>query len=547
MHLVSALTAGIKGAENGSATFTLRGTGTPTTVFRDFEGQDPVSSGEAIALDANGGVEIYVDVLTTVTVQSSLGLDVREFVAGYSAPGIELRSVAFTGQAYDDGSGQTIKGTAQPTTLQAIADRWLDVNKGPDWKVPDGSGGFISIPDALASITGLFVNPMASAFGAIGDGANNDLPALDAATLVAAAINGTIVLAHGRFRTVDTWVIPANVNVFGLGANSATIAIDNAANAPAIQISAPPAPSVFRSQKIENFGISADQANSGTVIEVADPGLILRDIIIGADDDNFTGLMVVPTSGDADDHLHLEGCRFNINSVGNIFAIGDLAYTGELRVSGCYMRLGDGFTGSGIRGATGSIESCTFDNTINTASGSRNINVDDSAFCAIFGNHFTDTAGAGTSAITIGALATGLMREAANTTDGDTRPIDTGVTSPEESLVHVPSVRRRRNVNGSGTDLVLDIIDTDVFDYSYVPRTVNTNFSFTLNGVVLDGHRYVVVIRNTTGSNINNVTPPGSSSTFSIGSGKMKIAEFIAVTDGTSVEWLLTGTPYESD
>ncbi len=552
MHLVSALASGISGAANGMATFTFRGTGTPVTVFRDFEGQDPVSSGEAIVLDANGGAEVYVDVLTTVLVLDSIGTQVREFVAGYSAPGIELRSTSFTGQAYDDGTGMTIAGIGQPTTIQRAMDRWIETNGSTDWKVKLADGSEVSIPAALASITGLFINPTSPAFGAVGDGVNNDLPAFDAATLIAALIDGTIVLPHGEYRLVDTWVIPANVNVFGLGANSSSILLDNAGNVPAIQISAPSAPSNFRTQTLHNFGINSAQVSTGTVIEVADPGVVLRELVIGDKNDNFTGRLVVPTSGDADDHLHLEGCRFKANDTAGSTdpSIGDFAtYTGELRMTRCYMKFLAGFTGHGVVGHTGTIEACTFD-MVGIFFLRSVIIVLDSAFCSIIGNHFTDSnISFGNAVIDIIGI-TGQMREAGNTFGGtDMRPLKSPYSAPAESSISLLGLRRARNADGDGTDLTLNILDADIFDYTYVSRTVSTNFSVGVEGSANtpDGHRHMIVIRNTTGSNITTVSVNGSSGTFNIQAGKMRILEFYAVFDGTSVEWLLGPEPFVSD
>ncbi len=553
MHLVSALASGIAGAANGMATFTFRGTGTPTTVFRDFEGQDPVSSGEPIVLDANGGVEVYVDVLTTVTVQDSIGTVVREFVAGFSAPGIELRSTSFTGQAYDDGSGRTITGIGQPTTIQRAMDRWIETNGSTDWKVKLPDGSEVSIPEALASITGLFINPMSPAFGAVGDGVNNDLPALVAATIVASLIDGTIVLAHGEFRTIDTWVIPANVNVFGLGANSASILIDNASDAPAIQISAPSSPSSFRTQTLSNFGINAAQANDGTVIEVADPGVVLRELIIGDKNDNFGARLVVPTSGDADDHLHLEGCRFKANNdgVSTDPSIGDDAYTGELRMTRCYMKFLTSFNGFGVIGHTGSIEACTFD-VVGISLFKAVILMKDTAFCSVLGNHFTDSnASFGNRVLDVSGITTGQLREAGNTFAAGTnmRSVGDSYFTPEESQISLLGVRRARNADGDGTDLTLNITDADIFDYTYIDRTVSTNFSIGIASSVNtpDGHRHLLVVRNTTGSSITTVSVNGSSGTFNIQAGKMRILEFYAVFDGTSVEWLLGPEPFVSD
>lgn len=546
MHLVSALTAGIKGAENGSATFTLRGTGTPTTVFRDFEGQDPVSSGEAIALDANGGAEVYVDVLTTVTVQSSLGIEVREFVAGYSAPGIELRSQSFSGQAYDDGSGQTIKGTSQPTTMQAIADLWLTVNKGPDWKIEDGDGNIVSIPDALAGATGLFVNPRSAEYGAEGDGANNDLPALDAATADAALIDGTIVLPHGIYRIVGTWVIPANVNIFGLGTSSVAILNDSAANENTISVSTPSSPSQFRTQFIEGFRIEAEQANTGIALQLNDPTVILRDVTIGSLNAFMTG-HAIEVSGSTGDYLDMDNVRINLHGDTVDVVAHSGTWTGAIVAFRCLVVLPALSHTDGIKMFTGAVTNCFFDNTaVDTGSFAVDITCTANGFTSIVGNHFTDRTADFIFAIDLADLGTGRMRESSNTFESSVTPVNGQQTGTNENKVLLGSARRERAVDGSGTDAAVAI--ANVFkDWVFIDRTVSTNFSFSLISSAIAGQTFTVSIKNSSGGNITAITPHGGAATVSLSNGDSKVFHYMGVTGtGSAIGYHLLGTPHAS-
>lgn len=551
MHLVSALTAGIKGAENGSATFTLRGTGTPTTVFRDFEGQDPVSSGDAIALDANGGAEIYVDVLTTVTVQSSLGIEVREFVAGYSAPGIELRSQSFTGQAYDDGSGKTITGTSQPTTLQAIADRWLDVNEAPDWKILDENGNAVSIGDALAGATGLFINPRSAEYGAEGDGVNNDLPALDAATADAALIDGTIVLPHGIYRIVGTWVIPANVSIFGLGATSVAVAIDNGADANAMSVTAPSSQDRFRTQFIEGFRIEAQQANAGVGLQLNDPATVLKDISIGSLNAFMTGHAIELTGVDGD-FVHMDDVRVDFHGTASeLVSATDGAWQGELRASKCYFRYTStaAVASQGIQMHNGTVSECTFDGSaVIIGSDVQFVRTqgDDSAV-AIQGCRFIASA---TDADVVKPMWIGVVLIDGKVSESDNLFIgdfdDQAVFGQLSGRrVNSLSARARRAPDEVSTGAVDGNYDGLNFDSVYVDRQSTGTWSFGFANDGNEGYVFTTIVRNTSGGNIV-VFPKDGVASFGLSDGKVGVFQHISMDIGGTRKWWPLSEPYES-
>lgn len=551
MHLVSALASGIAGAENGQATFTFRGTGTPTAVFRDFEGQDPVSSGEAIDLDANGGVEIYVDVLTTVTVQSSLGIEVREFVAGYSAPGIELRSQSFTGQAYDDGSGQTITGTAQPTTLQSIADLWLDVNKGPDWKIEDADGNIVSIPDALAGATGLFINPRSSEYGAEGDGVNNDLPALDAATADAALIDGTIVLPHGIYRIVGTWVIPANVSIFGLGATSVAVAIDNAADANAISVTAPSSQDPFRTQFIEGFRIEAQQANAGIGLQLNGPATVLKDISIGSLNALMTGHSIDLTGVDGD-FVHMDDVRIDFHGTASeLVSATDGAWQGEVRITKCYFRFTStaAVTSQGIQMHNGTVSECTFDGSAAIVGSDVQFvrtQGDDSAV-AVQGCRFiaSSTESDVVVPMWIGVtLVDGKVAESDNLFIGDFDD-RAGFGLDSGRRIISSSARARRDADLVSTGAVDGTFSGTQFDSQYVERQTTGAWAFGFTNDGNEGYVFTTIVRNNAGGNIN-VTPDDGTNSFTIADGKVGVFQHISMDIGGTKKWWPMAEPYES-
>lgn len=228
MHLISALISGVRGAENGSVQVSRRGTAQPATVYQSFEGGDPDANGFA-NLDSNGGVELYVDTTATVKVFSKDGNVVREFVAASAAPAIEVRSASFTGQEYDDGSGIKPAGGGQPTTLQAIADLWLQVNLAKDFKIGDGQGNEITLPDLIVALLHGSLDVTAPQFGAKGDGINDDLQAFIDADAEATSRGGATILVPASsafYRWSSTFTPGPLNNLIGVSPASSRIQID---------------------------------------------------------------------------------------------------------------------------------------------------------------------------------------------------------------------------------------------------------------------------------------------------------------------------------
>ena len=190
MHAIDALVSGIRGAELGSVRLYRRGTSTPATWYADFEASSANSTGDAIALDSNGGVEVYVNELVDVRVFDVNGTTVREFIAGSQAYAVEVISQSFTGTDYQ--SGQT--GTSRPTDVGTVLDRWLTSAGAADWEVLF-SGSAARLQDALGAIYGLFYNVKSPEFGAVGDGATDDTAAWQAAHDAALAAGGGVVVA----------------------------------------------------------------------------------------------------------------------------------------------------------------------------------------------------------------------------------------------------------------------------------------------------------------------------------------------------------------
>lgn len=193
MHLISALAAGVTGAENGTASIYRRGTATPTTWYEDFEGAGP-KTGD-VTLDQHGGAEVYVNELVTVTVRDLDGGAVRTFTAGVDAPAVEVKSQSFTGTNYET----AITGAGEPTTLQKVLDRWFDSSGAVDFQVlVNGNPTNISTFSDL--VTENVFNVQDEAYGAVGDGTTDDTSSIQAAISAAqAAGGGTVFFPSGEY------------------------------------------------------------------------------------------------------------------------------------------------------------------------------------------------------------------------------------------------------------------------------------------------------------------------------------------------------------
>jgi hypothetical protein len=109
MHLIQTLAAGVKGAENGTATIVKRGTSTNATYYTDFDGGDGGTTG-SLTLDSNGGAVRYVDELVDVVVKDSSGTTVRSFTEMVGSGNVEVKSQSFTGTHYDTGASAASNG-----------------------------------------------------------------------------------------------------------------------------------------------------------------------------------------------------------------------------------------------------------------------------------------------------------------------------------------------------------------------------------------------------------------------------------------------------
>lgn len=257
MHAVASLLSGIRGAEGGYARLYQRGTTTRATWYETFEGDNADSSGDDIALDENGGAEVYVNQLVDVVVLDSDGAEVRRFTDGYSAPSIEVRSQSLTGTDYDDAS--TGQGSNYPLTLAQALDRWLDSAGTYDWEVVIG-GVRTTLQNAAGRLNRLIYNVRSSEYGAVGNGVADDQVAIDAAIAAASAAGGGIVFfPAGTYRHTSAIIVPASVSLLGCGSSASIITTDHASQNGVTFNSA----GSYAPQTVRGLRVGAAQTNTG--------------------------------------------------------------------------------------------------------------------------------------------------------------------------------------------------------------------------------------------------------------------------------------------
>ena len=226
MDLIDALAAGVRGAENGTASILKRGTSTRAQYYLDFEGQSPVLPVVDIALDSNGSTVAYVNELCTVEVKSSAGVLVRTFTAGHVSGAVEYQGQSFTGTDYISG----ISAASKPTQLQAILDLWLTNSGAIDWKVLVGSTA-TKLSAFATAVGGVFYNVKDPTYGAKGDLVTDDTTAIQGALTAAGnAGGGIVVFPPAGYRITSVLTVPNGVSLIGAGPSATEIAMDHASN-----------------------------------------------------------------------------------------------------------------------------------------------------------------------------------------------------------------------------------------------------------------------------------------------------------------------------
>lgn len=216
MHLLAPLAAGMAGAAGGTVDVYARGTTSPLTLYTDFEGT--VTTANPATLDANGRVKLYVDQYARCVVKTPGGATVIDFVDGKDANAVELRSASIIGNAYVGGAA----AAGNPISVEAAINKLITSFGSTDFNVLL-AGVSVTMQAALGALWRARVFDVKQ-YGALGDGATNDLAAINAAASAANAAGGGIVFfPPGTYVVSNVITTFVTVQFLGSGSGVSTI------------------------------------------------------------------------------------------------------------------------------------------------------------------------------------------------------------------------------------------------------------------------------------------------------------------------------------
>lgn len=303
MHLISPLMAGMTGAENGTATLTVRGASTSVTYYTDFEGTSAQSSTNVVNLDSSGRAEVYVNTTCDVLVKDSDGVQVAQFTAGISASAVEVDSTSIVGTNYETGAS----AAGDPTTLAAVIDMILTSFGSTNFNALV-NGSSVTVQAALSALGGVFYNVKETTYGATGDGTTDDAAAIQAAIDACATAGGGIVFfPEGTYSVGTSLSLTDTVSLWGTGPTS-VITMNHASN----DLIDAPGTTTLEWQEIRGLKLTTSQANSGTILDVDNAAYVkvINCYLGGSDADGD----VVEMENDC--RLYMESCHVVGGDVG---------------------------------------------------------------------------------------------------------------------------------------------------------------------------------------------------------------------------------------
>lgn len=509
MHLINALAAGVRGAENGSASILKRGLTSRATYYAAFDGTGPVTPSGDVQLDSNGGGVFYVNELCDVICKSSTGTPVRTFTAGDSSPNVEVISQSFTGNDYSTGQS----GASKPTTLQAALDKLKTSFGSTDFNVLSG-GVATAMSTAVAnSITSLFFNVKAAAYGAIGDDATDDTTAIAAAiTAASAAGGGTVYFPKGTFRTTATLTVPAGVSFLGSGAGASTI--DGQGGAVTVSITG----TVAQWSYIRDLAITGSPS-----ITIVDGSVRVDGCTLGSTTAGLIAISVAPAGPGTAPQLLMLACTLK-SAGGSVQRSHVSVSNGIAKIIACTFVYPSGSYDLGVS-VTGAAEvlGCTFKLGTITSGTATLYNANSAGFGKLVGNTFETPGGSGTPVINAYAAANlNGSQEVGNSwpSSGITFPVSTiNGTTPGEGVGLFGRATRCSTQTNNSTPITLP---TNSVGTCEVVRTDNAAQTLNFADPPGAGHIFTLVFNN---------NQAGASGTITIGGTNVRgLASFTAVT-----------------
>jgi hypothetical protein len=416
MHLVTALAAGVRGGENGTAEIYRRGTQTRASWYTDSIATSTNASGDDVDLDANGGFTLYVNEVVDIIVKDSLGVAVRTFTDGYSAPGVEYRGQSFTGT--HPVTGESGAGSNYPITAQEIFDLWKDSAGATDFKVLF-NGAATLLTSIVGNLLGLVFNVKDSAYGAVGDGSTDDTAAINAAITAATASGGTVFFPAGTYRVTSLITVQHDVNLVGAGSEFTAILTDHA-TAGTLSYNAAGSGN-HASNLLSGLRIGASQANTGARVNIVSGGRVVIDRCRLGSTTNSNGYALLIASS-ATTRLHVRDSIL-VTNASNSSVVRGLQSGGRSVFERCYFvesatSYTPADTGAGmVSGIKMTFIDCEFDASAATAGTFTYYYSESTTLDAVFrGNRFLATGGATATAFELGAYtATSFFSEEAST------------------------------------------------------------------------------------------------------------------------------------
>lgn len=489
MRVVSALVAGVRGAENGSFVANRRGTSTELTVYADFEGYSTLSSD---ALDSNGSAVAYVAEVADIIVYDDEGVQVRAFTEGDRADCIETVTSAFTGADYDDAQS----GVSKPVTLEDVLQLWLTKNGATDWQVlVDGVTS--TLPAALSGLAGLFYSVKDAAYGATGDGTTDDSSAIQAA-VTAAAAGGIVFFPPGDYLlggTTITLAAASKCSLMGCGPSSRLITDGTVPNITIARTYANQrGPCVIQ-------GLVLTQNASGTSYNVHATGsgydLTIRDCEIGSDSYDANACVYLSVAA-VTSRVLITGCIFLITGTSRVGVQACHAWGWNLKISDNEFVLPAAYTTSVIVADSGNINGNVFKCSV-VASGTTCLvsttgDGQASTDCLVVtGNRSTGNNGGTVTALSISDPA--RLVESGNAWDDCAISVDSSTDLPGDDYQGYLGAREGRScsVVASGDTITLNPNDYAAF---VVGRTTGTELTATLTAPLYPGMHAAITWRN---------------------------------------------------
>lgn len=429
--LVQFLASGVNGAENGSATFVLRGTASSaaSVLYNDFE-QTAQPGTNIITLDSHGAAEVYCTAYVDVTLKTSGGATLRTVTVGNAASTTEVVSDSFTGTAYTGSP----TAASQPITAAAILDKWNNSAGALDWKVLVG-GVATNLSSAFSAIGGLFFNVKDPAYNAVGDGVTDDTTAINLAITAAAAAGGGIVFFPATtsfYKFTSLSISAVNITLMGTGANSSLL---RTADTAADSISFSDA-TLGSYKRVIGLGLRGTGANANEFISIAS----CANVIFDNCDINFstyTAVGITTTSSGSTRNIIFNDCVITAGALVTT-VIKNAASTDNttiFRIVNCRFKIPALFVGAILRGPNFSVSDTTFDAS-SVTSGSYTFVISQSNATAgkhlgrFVNNVFIADSGSGGTVFDLSSIATGAdFHEDANTFVGFAIP--TALTSAD--------------------------------------------------------------------------------------------------------------------